>query len=1403
MQGREAKGLFCVMVTSLLLAVALIVAPAVALGEEQLTENLPDQTVLEGVDTNGVDGQQGMMTDNPAGFDNTNQGVGSDVGEPTGNENGNVGEQTGENGNEGEQTGNETGNVGEQTGNESIGTSEQSEGTGCEDNSPDDGAVGQDMSGSDGVADGEGSADKTDEADDPQQGESAPEGDEPKQGDENDEGDEPKQGDEAPEDGVANGEPTDDSQGDSKDEEADGKQETTQETAPAKGEAAPKTEKATDETEVNQPQAEAAKETAAPEVKPAQTEYVSHTQSTETAAPEGTAATTSAKPATTASAKPATTKVASQKAPASKPAAKVAAVAAPKNAATPKKASVAKTPVKAAKTAAKMAAKKAAQRYFWVRFYDAFGNLLKKQKVARGKKASAPKLATAAGRTFKGWDVKFNKVLKHLYVHPLYKDKSKTYFFGWNYGNADMSPSTWYYRKAGKELRFQRFVGKSNGLSVPLDMKFTGWNTKPDGSGEAYAPGAVVKAPARDLIFYAQWQKMAAKVKVTVKANFRDMTDDIYNVEKGEPLKLGNGATYRDGYVVVGYNTKANGKGKAYTLKQFENLKPTKNLTLYQMWKKANAPLRFVDNHTKGQSETTYVRSGVSYQVKRYADRHRNGYDLVGWNTKANGKGKMYKIYANAELTEQDPAYVKVPAKGVTLYAQWRKRGDGKEHTVVYNSNYGKGEKFTTKYYSGSDFYPGNGFSRKGYTLVSYNTKKNGKGTAFFPEERVSMPNKNFTLYAQWKKANTKVVIHPNYSGNDFYTGKKATKKTMKVVAGYASVVDEWIGRDGYRMMGFNTKKNGSGMSLAGNASLGLTDYYGAPLVTKKNLNLYAQWKKLTAIVVNDNYKGAPKAGKSYYWPGSETTLSSYDSSREGYTLVGYNTKANGKGKSYKLNEYFVVPKKNLTLYAQWRKNTATLKLVDNYKGGSTSTIKVAPGVMLNKANVSFGNGYRDGYEFVGYNTKANGKGTKVDRSVFDSLKVGKKGMTLYGQWTKTPTITYKANNGTSEKKTSHSFSAYLDAPGFTKKGMAAAGWNTKANGKGVSYGIGDDVYNIPTSMTYYVQWKKPTAKITCKWVTDSGATKTKTIGVIGGAYNGYDLTEPADRAKVYFDGWYTKKNGKGEYYYQSNNDIFIPKKGITLWANWTKKPTLTYNANYSGSTATKVTYMRPYQYCDLEESTLFTREDYYIASWNTKKDGSGESFTLPYGYRYMGDENATLYAQWAPKTRFTLDYNGGTNGSASTEVVKKGNPCADPYDYDVNLATYSNKAKRAGYTLIGWSDDKQEPFSYESPGYDYSAGANGTYSWYDGSNETLYAVWAKDYKVTLNANGGTGGTSFVVKYNDGSISLDSKAKPTREGYTFLGWSTSSTSEYADTYSVWYDELPSDVTYYAVWSKNE
>ncbi len=151
-----------------------------------------------------------------------------------------------------------------------------------------------------------------------------------------------------------------------------------------------------------------------------------------------------------------------------------------------------------------------------------------------------------------------------------------------------------------------------------------------------------------------------------------------------------------------------------------------------------------------------------------------------------------------------------------------------------------------------------------------------------------------------------------------------------------------------------------------------------------------------------------------------------------------------------------------------------------------------------------------------------------------------------------------------------------------------------------------------------------------------------------------------------------------------------------------------------------------------------------------------------------------------------TISYNSNGGMGAPSSVNK---------NCDTSVTISSQKPTREGYEFLGWSTSSVATSANSSyaPGSIYSAN----------ENITLYAVWKqKTYAIIYYANGGKNAPDSQIKNHGTSIYL-SNSKPTREGYEFLGWSTSSTANSANssyapgsTYNT-----NANLSLYAVWKQ--
>jgi len=111
----------------------------------------------------------------------------------------------------------------------------------------------------------------------------------------------------------------------------------------------------------------------------------------------------------------------------------------------------------------------------------------------------------------------------------------------------------------------------------------------------------------------------------------------------------------------------------------------------------------------------------------------------------------------------------------------------------------------------------------------------------------------------------------------------------------------------------------------------------------------------------------------------------------------------------------------------------------------------------------------RDGFNFAGWNTAADGSGTGYAAGASYDFTSDE---TVYAQWTvRTYTVTFDANGGSGAMTGQvASSSTGLTTNTFTRDGFNFAGWNTAADGSGTGYAAGAS-YDFTSDETVYAQW--------------------------------------------------------------------------------------------------------------------------------------------------------------------------------------------------------------------------------------------------------------------------------------------------------------------------------------------
>ena len=108
---------------------------------------------------------------------------------------------------------------------------------------------------------------------------------------------------------------------------------------------------------------------------------------------------------------------------------------------------------------------------------------------------------------------------------------------------------------------------------------FSGWNTKADGSGTAYAAGDTISAGAT---LYAQWSANTYTVKFNANGGTGTMADQDFTYDAAAPLRA-NSFTKAD-YRFAGWATSAGGAVVYANQHSVKNLASSGSVTLYAVW---------------------------------------------------------------------------------------------------------------------------------------------------------------------------------------------------------------------------------------------------------------------------------------------------------------------------------------------------------------------------------------------------------------------------------------------------------------------------------------------------------------------------------------------------------------------------------------------------------------------------------------------------------------------------------------------------------------------------------------------------------------------------------------------------------------------------------------------------
>lgn len=405
----------------------------------------------------------------------------------------------------------------------------------------------------------------------------------------------------------------------------------------------------------------------------------------------------------------------------------------------------------------------------------------------------------------------------------------------------------------------------------------------------------------------------------------------------------------------------------------------------------------------------------------------------------------------------------------------------------------------------------------------------------------------------------------------------------------------------------------------------------GATYKVDQTTNMYAVFNETKTQVTKYNIKFNANGGNQSTCPATQVkthdvplVLSSTKPTRndgyEGsvkykYTFKIWNMQADGGGDPYTPG-VTTNRNANFTLYAQWNKTNITpYTWKFNANGGTQSTchaditkVHDVDTYMDTTPVPTRPDGYEGSskysYEWNGWTTNADGSGTPYART-FTTTYNGNR--TLYAQWKKTNitpyTFHFDANGGTQstcppDMTKIHGINKAIPTTkptrpdgweGDYKYEYTFKNWNTKADGTGTTVSSGGTVSGN-ANYTLYAQWSKK--NITPYTITFDGN---------GGTVNIKSVT------KIY------------------GVDLTVSNAYATL-ANSTKTYTIIYQTNGYLTTGADCRYKADSPISSVSDTFTDTYK-WKQVGWNTKKDGSGTSYSKQFTIKV--NANTTLYAQY------------------------------------------------------------------------------------------------------------------------------------------------------------------------------
>ncbi|MBS4219173.1 InlB B-repeat-containing protein [Bacillus sp. FJAT-49711] len=396
------------------------------------------------------------------------------------------------------------------------------------------------------------------------------------------------------------------------------------------------------------------------------------------------------------------------------------------------------------------------------------------------------------------------------------------------------------------------------------------------------------------------------------------------------------------------------------------------------------------------------------------------------------------------------------------------------------------------------------------------------------------------------------------------------------------------------------------------------------------------------------------------------------------------------------------------------------------------------------------GNLAKVGFQFVGWNTKADGSGIAYPPA--NMLEVGSENITLYAQWAiQNYKVEFKYFDDVKDDQFVRHNEKVNKPSDPQRTGYQFDGWYSDAEGT-TPY---DFDAKVISDLTLYAKWIINQYNV--NFVSNGGSA----VADVRVNY-GDNVVSPKSPSKVgyTFAGWYSDSSLTTPYDF--NKQV---TSDVTLYAKWTINQ---YTVEFNSNGGEDVPNVKINHGNKVASPGTPSKDGYTFVNWYS--DGL---LTTLYDFNEPVTSNIKLYAKWNIN-KYLVVFNSNGGSTVASEIVNHNDKVIKP-----------ENPTKTGHIFDNWYIDTlfTNTYDFDLPIMD---------------NTTLYAKWTiKQYTVRFESNGGNNVSDINVNFGDKATTPKA---PSKLGHTFKGWYTNALlTELYD----FQNNVASDMTLYAKWSINE